>query len=511
MLKTGIVKEIFSSDNDNTALLIELSDGSQVLKFVSDVSDSKEGITPPPDYAEDEKQEVEKDPADYYTEQALSASAPIFESWLGQIESNLFDGAESLEEVRDRIESVYSELDAADFASLMQNLLLAGFGAGHYQVQRETADDEEFAEDTLEYARLKLAGNTKQQKTCTKGFSCGYSCVSKTKSCAGPLPGQGKNYADWLSNQIKAGGKLSPTQSQDAQTQGLLPPPTPVSPPATAKAKKTRAKTIPPAPTSQPLAVGNPIKTNAAELDNKRADLVKRLGQKQVENAEKNVQKILNSADTQVYIRVSSADTLEKILGDRFRNSVELGKKDHDIPHLKDDYDVARKRVEAKSLGYDDKNTSPEDRPTYGYFGSNDLKGASHAGVSKAYGSIAVKLKKEVKSRTTFTGDDSLSGKPPAYMQRQPSTLDNPSVASVLELRESAYKSEEMKKKLQNIADSKNLGDAAKALDSNYIEAQVHGKVRPEDIGELIYLHNKKPSQEIIAWAKTNNVKISYK
>lgn len=57
--------------------------------------------------------------------------------------------------------------------------------------------------ESIDFARLKLAGNTKQTKQCKKGYSCGFSCISKSKECRSPLKGQAKTYADWLSSQIK--------------------------------------------------------------------------------------------------------------------------------------------------------------------------------------------------------------------------------------------------------------------------------------------------------------------
>ena len=207
-------------------------------KILQELTNSKQSV----EFQDENLQE--KDPADYYAQQAIESAGPILENWLSTLEDHLFSGAESLEQIRDNLESVYSELDAADFASLMQNLLLAGFGAGHYQVQQETADDEEFAEDTLEYARLKLAGNTKQQKTCTKGFSCGFACISKNKACASVLPGQAKNYADWLVGQIARGGPFSPAHTKEAEKLGLGKP---YEPPK--EEKKTQKKAEKKAPT----------------------------------------------------------------------------------------------------------------------------------------------------------------------------------------------------------------------------------------------------------------------
>ena len=57
------------------------------------------------------------------------------------------------------------------------------------------------SEDALDFARLKIAGNTKQEKKCKVGYACGYSCISQGKVCNKALPGQAKNGAEWVKMQ----------------------------------------------------------------------------------------------------------------------------------------------------------------------------------------------------------------------------------------------------------------------------------------------------------------------
>lgn len=125
-----------NGSEENPALLIKQENGAKALKLASEVKVSSA------DYVEEE----DKDPADLYAEQAMEQAAPIFEGWLDQLENQLFTDASSLEEIRDRVENLYSELDSKEFAGLMQSLLLSGYGAGVYSVQQETADDEDEAE-----------------------------------------------------------------------------------------------------------------------------------------------------------------------------------------------------------------------------------------------------------------------------------------------------------------------------------------------------------------------------
>jgi hypothetical protein len=62
-------------------------------------------------------------------------------------------------------------------------------------------DGADFMEDALDFARLKLAGNTKQVKACKKGYACGYTCISQNRNCRKPLPGQAKTAAEWVAQQ----------------------------------------------------------------------------------------------------------------------------------------------------------------------------------------------------------------------------------------------------------------------------------------------------------------------
>lgn len=75
-----------------------------------------------------------------------------------------------------------------------------------------------FAEQSLDFGSKVF----KKQNQCKKGFACGYSCVSKTKTCKSPLSGQAKDYAGWLKIQIAAGSKLSKEQEADAKGLGLV-------------------------------------------------------------------------------------------------------------------------------------------------------------------------------------------------------------------------------------------------------------------------------------------------
>jgi SPP1 gp7 family putative phage head morphogenesis protein len=288
-----------------------------------------------------------------------------------------------------------------------------------------------------------------------------------------------------------------------------------------APAKKTTAKkTAKKAATPTPQPSASPVKLNQTELTSKRADLEKRFGKQLVADAESNVKKVLDQAD--VFVRVGSADTLEKVLGGGFKTSAELNVTSHQIPNLADkNYQDARNRVEAKTLGYDEKTTQPGDRPIYGYLGGSDLNGQAHADVSRAYGSIAVKLKSDVKDRTSFTGADS-------FKSGIASEVNNPNAASLVSLTRHGYDRDKLpahypsymkgdqndQSALQNAARAKSIDDLAPKLaptGNAYMEAQVHGGVKPSDIAELHFSPSgasDRPNAAIAQFAKDNQVSV---
>lgn len=342
-----------------------------------------------------------------------------------------------------------------------------------------------------------------------KSFQCGNSCQQLGRNC-----------------------KSNPTPAQAIATQTIVAGAKAANPSTTpaAKTKKTTAKTskaaaTPLAPPTVPAVPTSPVKTNDVELNKSRADLVQRFGQKTVDVAEANVQKILADKDTSVFVRVGSSATLEKILGDRFRTSAELGVDTHQIPHLRDGYQKARNRVEEKTLGYDSKNTNPEDRPIYGYLGGKDLNGASHTDPATAYGSITVKLRSEVKDRATFTGSDSFKSGVASEVINQ-GTPPPPNAASLVSTTRHGYDRDKLPKhypsfyadkstdkgQLAAAAKAKTIDDLAPALattGNKYVEAQVHGKVTPSDIAEIHFNPTKmddRPTAAVAKWAKDNNI-----
>jgi hypothetical protein len=214
-------------------------------------------------------------------------------------------------------------------------------------------------------------------------------------------------------------------------------------------------------------------------------------------------------------------------LGSEFKNAHQLGKTTHNIPDLLDtNYLTARSRVE-KLINGIPTNTSGTDRPISAYLGSNDLNGKSHQDIAKVYGSISVKLKKDaVKDRMTFTASDSFrsgyasdvtnNGNPPP-----------PDASSLIPMTRHGYKRDKLlshvstgddKDILEKAAKAKNIDDLSRITDGTsagagkkYVEAQVHGGVKPSDIAEIHFApknNTDQPTPAIATWAKKNGVDI---
>ena len=318
----------------------------------------------------------------------------------------------------------------------------------------------------------------------------------------------------------------SPIYVTDPQKPITLKPATFASPapqPASASgaASASPQKTTP-APAQSNAVSSATVTTNQAELDKKRNNLTKRFGKQLVEKAETNVKRILDDPDNDIYVRVGSADTLEKILGNRFLTSAELNITQHKVPFLSDDYQTARNRVEQKVLGVD-LNTDPANRPIYGYMGGSDVNGNSHNSGVQEYGSIVVKLKSETKNRATFTGSDSFK----SGIASEVVSADNPpppNAASLVSTTRHGYDKDSLpsgypafykskageKDQLTKAADAKNIDDLVNHLSptgAKYIETQIHGGVKPSDIAELRFESKKaKPTPAIGQLAKANGI-----
>jgi hypothetical protein len=121
----------------------------------------------------------------------------------------------------------------------------------------------------------------------------------------------------------------------------------------------------------------------------------------------------------------------------------------------------------------------PGDRPIYGY-----LEGSDELGLIRQYGDVVLRLRSDVRARTTFTFGDTLdaatalSPSPPFA----PSPLLRPHVLS-----------------LDSTRDVLASPLAHRAVDARYgyIEAQIHGGVRLSDVYEVVFTLNIDPGRSI--------------
>lgn len=191
-----------------------------------------------------------------------------------------------------------------------------------------------------------------------------------------------------------------------------------------------------------------------------------------------------------ISIRITES-TLPKIIQEgRFKTSFEF--------EGNEDYNATRTEVE-KEVFNTPIDLNSKLRPVYGTVGDKPFFN------NLAYGNIVVKLKDNVKARTTFTLSDSLD----AYMWDTPYTslLDKKDTHIFLDRKNYWWKN--LKESNFNMFSNpkKYVKNNLSELIGAYVEAQVHGGVSLEDIKEIVV-----PSQELFdkfkGLLKKNNIKL---
>lgn len=72
--------------------------------------------------------------------------------------------------------------------------------------------------ESVDFARLKSAGNTKQKKKCSKGWSCGFTCLPRTKKrCDNGIEGDTKTLTEWLEKEGAKNQRPKPSSTQYPQ------------------------------------------------------------------------------------------------------------------------------------------------------------------------------------------------------------------------------------------------------------------------------------------------------
>ncbi len=209
-----------------------------------------------------------------------------------------------------------------------------------------------------------------------------------------------------------------------------------------------------------------------------------------VDGANKALKKSLDGAE--IRIRVPDEDALNAVSDHRFKNASEFDPKEVNkaFDYETSNYMGERIKEESSLFG----KTKPEDRPIYGYLKfSDDKEDTSQYGVGM-YGDIIVGLKKDSKTRASFTISDSLG------TGLVPSRLSNPSVVSYIpegardgvrrKDPETINKIISHTEKIKRL-DPKELREFTKSMGSSYYEVQLHGQVMPSDISYVTSRHNE--------------------
>jgi len=195
--------------------------------------------------------------------------------------------------------------------------------------------------------------------------------------------------------------------------------------------------------------------------------------------------------DADVFIAVRSPD-LKKILADgKFKNSLESGQGSFAT--------IAEDRVdlERNVFGITADVADHDAFPKYGFLSESSMTDEQMVGAG--YGDVFVKLKKDVRKRTTFTVGDSFNGNISQNDRITPATsLANPKPDPLLRMVDERnewgtqryIEDVEVAQSINDIASLKIAGNA------NYIEAQVFGKLSTDDISE-IFVSSKKTAESI--------------
>jgi len=211
-----------------------------------------------------------------------------------------------------------------------------------------------------------------------------------------------------------------------------------------------------------------------AELDRRIKDAAKAAGQTPAEYkaaASARLKEVL--ADKPIVVRVRDEGALRDILsGGRFKTQLEGARR---APGLTGDPD--RRRLGESVMGVP-ADAPAGDRPVYGYVAVAGIEPALSEGrklpgireregqedVLSSYGKVQVVLRPEVRERTTATVGDSLD----EIGFLRPSPVNDPSIDSL------GFR------KLDRVTEPG-------FTRSGYVEAQIHGGIRTEDIAEVVF------------------------
>ncbi len=296
----------------------------------------------------------------------------------------------------------------------------------------------------------------KGKKNCSKGLACGAGCISKTKKCKQKIGAGGGAYADHIGDpaNLEKGAESSEVSGE---------------------AQKTN------------------VQIRESDLADERSALIEKYGDELVSKAESNTQKIIDDNDVMVRIPAEHIDAIIK--DGKMLNSAEVAERRiADGLPVSRSYQQERNEYENTSMGLP-LNTSPSDRPIYGYIGNSSDINAPHQKSVESYGDVAIKLNSSAKDRASVTTDDSFAG-------GKASKANNFNAGSFVDDDTKADKY------LGAASQSKTIDDYVQKTGSPYLEAQIQGGVKTSDIAEMHFNNGSKPTANTEKWAKQNGVKI---
>ena len=217
--------------------------------------------------------------------------------------------------------------------------------------------------------------------------------------------------------------------------------------------------------------------------------------------ANANVKDLLR--DGEILVQRSSPKTLEKILADgrmKTQHETKTSKGMMDPTYRAHAewalFGIGESTEESDRYYFEDGTERPADyeafpkefRPIYGHVMDREDPGGFSAVAQ--YGRYQFVLKDKVADRTTVTGDDSLRVDDYGESYLVPSSMRSPSVASFIPREWSGIEKADA---LFELVSADGTQEIRKSSDGRYIEAQIHGQVRLQDVAEL-----RVPSEDLL-------------
>jgi hypothetical protein len=355
----------------------------------------------------------------------------------------------------------------------------------------DTATDTGIDDAAANFAAPKGRGGKgrkkgKGKKNCTKGTNCGGTCISAKKVCRKDNPSPAVKAKAKRGKASKSGGGGGGAEKKTG---------TPTSTSREDVVKRDIGDLVgsPDRPNWASIKKPKDPETWTNSLNREAVDkqISLALGKdapEAVAAAEANIKRVL--ADSEIHIRVPNNAALGGILSDRFKNQFETGTT-RGSSNLRQ-----RAIVERDAIGYPPDSPLAA-RPIYGYLSNPATDSES---LAMFYGYISVRLKPEAKARSTYTGSDS-------FRKQPASPIKTPRVSSLIEDNDTQ---QIVREKIKAAAAAKDIDELYKSSKSvGYLEAQVHGGVKPKDIAAITY-HKGIPDRAVIDWAKKNKVEIIY-